>query len=504
MRSTRQPPHSAHDRPTRDDDHDRAADAWRDPDPPRDTGGRPGRGRAQAGACDPTAPTDHADAARNGRAGDPVWSRRADGPDAGRPDPAAPAFRGSGPRATAYRHDRQGTPGHDAHRADGLHDAGSSGDGSRADGPRAASSRGSAVRATRGDPVLVAAPHPDAVQADPLHADAVLGHGVLGAGWIDGDLAALDVAIHPAAVLRTGPGVATGPGAVMAAALADLGRYRTLAYFAENTLASTTTPADICPRALAAMDMDQPPADGAILSLRGSLTGRLSPGSGDGAARDIRERVMADLWCGHGQVLDGWILRDSGGALAQARGPHPADWARARLRAAGGPDRMPPPLTPDTDPDGPYVARSPRSRRCERGETLADRLRRIMDGDLATLDRGSDPACAHVLPGGVTGLGAAPARAFWAGLRAALPSAAFRIEHRHGAARPFEAPQAAVRWSLYGRHDGPGRFGAPTGCFLHVAGMTQVEFGPRGVRRDWTVIDDCAVWTQIVMATGQA
>lgn len=334
-----------------------------------------------------------------------------------------------------------------------------------------------------------------------------LGHTTLGAGWVNGDVAALDHAIHPAACLRTGPAVAQGPGAIMATALADLGRIAHLAYFAENTLVSATGTDDLCPHALAAMGIDTLPRDAVMLSLRGSLTGRgasapRDPGTGPGpVGPDIRQRAMADLWCAGGAVLDGWILHDSG-ALAQAGGQHPADWARARMRAAGGPDRLPPPLTPDTDPDGPYVARSPRSQRSDWADALTDRLRRIMDGDLATLDRGSDPACAHALPGGVTGLGPAPAVTFWAGLRAALPSAAFRIEHRHGAAPPHEAPQAAVRWSLYGRHDGPGRFGPPTGCFLHVAGMTQAEFGPRGVRREWTVIDDCAVWTQIVIATG--
>jgi len=404
----------------------------------------------------------------------PVADDRGD--DGAWPEPAAPAFRHSRQRGTG------------------------SGTGPRPSPADAAwPSRRDDARAQPAPRKTGHAPHTED-RASPSDTDLHdhLGHDVLGAGWVNGDLSTLDRAIHPAACLRTGPAVAQGPGAIMAAALADLGSVTHMAYFAENTLASATGDDDLCPDALSAMGIDAAPTGAVMLSLRGSLTGRTHA-----SAQDIRQRVMADLWCAAGGVLDGWILRDSG-ALSQAGGQHPADWARARLNAAGGPDRLPPPLTPDTDPDGPYVARSPRSRRCDWGDALTDRLRRIMDGDLATLDRGSDPACAHALPGGVTGLGSAPARTFWAGLRAALPSAAFRIEHRHGAARPFEAPQAAVRWSLYGRHDGPGRFGPPTGCFLHVAGMTQAEFGPRGVRREWTVIDDCAVWTQIVMATGQA
>ncbi|WP_447248403.1 hypothetical protein [Meridianimarinicoccus sp. RP-17] len=360
--------------------------------------------------------------------------------------------------------------------------------------------------APRHDP----APRPDAApptfrrggspRPEPATAPETIAHDVLGAGWVDGRLSALERAVHPAAWLRAGLAVAAGPGAAMAAALADLGQIGNAAYFAEATLTSATRPDDLCAHALAAMDAGAAAGHGSILSLRGSLTGQMAPQPGTPPAEPVRLRMMADMWCAGGQVLDGWVLRDTA-AEARAAGLHPADWARARLRAAGAADRLPPPLTPDTDPDGPYVARSPGGGPNEWGDRLADRLRRIMDGDLAALDRGSDPACDHTLPGAVTGLGSAPARMFWAGLRAALPGAAFRVEHRHGTARPGEAPQAAVRWSLYGRHDGPGRFGPPTGCFLHVLGMTQAEFGPSGVRREWTLIDDCAVWTQIALAS---
>ena len=39
---------------------------------------------------------------------------------------------------------------------------------------------------------------------------------------------------------------------------------------------------------------------------------------------------------------------------------------------------------------------------------------------------------------------------------------------------------------------------------LKAAGLTQAEIGPRGLRREWTLVDDTAVWTQILLATGAA
>ncbi len=48
-------------------------------------------------------------------------------------------------------------------------------------------------------------------------------------------------------------------------------------------------------------------------------------------------------------------------------------------------------------------------------------------------------------------------------------------------------PRAAVRWSLTGCHDGWGMLGRPTGAPVHVMGITHAEFGPWGLRREFTI-----------------
>ncbi len=71
---------------------------------------------------------------------------------------------------------------------------------------------------------------------------------------------------------------------------------------------------------------------------------------------------------------------------------------------------------------------------------------------------------------------------------------------------------AAVRWSLHGKHAGWGRFGKPTGAEIYVMGISHAEFGPfagngtRGdptIRREYTLIDETAIWKQILLKTGQ-
>jgi len=63
-------------------------------------------------------------------------------------------------------------------------------------------------------------------------------------------------------------------------------------------------------------------------------------------------------------------------------------------------------------------------------------------------------------------------------------------------------PRAAVRWSLWGKHAGWGAFGAPSGAPVHVMGITHAEWGPWGLRREFTLIDETAVWKQILLHKG--
>ena len=63
-------------------------------------------------------------------------------------------------------------------------------------------------------------------------------------------------------------------------------------------------------------------------------------------------------------------------------------------------------------------------------------------------------------------------------------------------------PRAAVRWTLKGKHDGLGLFGKPSGAELYLMGISHAEFGPWGLRREYVVFDETAIWKQIILKTG--
>ena len=221
--------------------------------------------------------------------------------------------------------------------------------------------------------------------------------------------------------------------------------------------------------------------------------------AGDGAfgpatGRRVTWRAIADCWAAEGQIADEWLIRDNG-ALVRQLGHHPRDWAAAEIAAGRGGA----PFTPETDVTGPYTGRGTED---ETGERYADLLTRLMDAEFSVIPEEWDRACHLCYPGGVEAHGHAAADSFWLGLRAAFPSADFTIHHQIGREDPMMPPRAAIRWSLDGLHIGWGAFGAPTGAEVHVMGIAHAEFGPWGLRREWVLFDETAVWKQILMAAG--
>ena len=53
-----------------------------------------------------------------------------------------------------------------------------------------------------------------------------------------------------------------------------------------------------------------------------------------------------------------------------------------------------------------------------------------------------------------------------------------------------------------------GPFGPPTGAYVHVMGMAHAEFGALVtgqplIRREYALIDETAIWKQILLHTGE-
>ncbi|WP_425072873.1 ester cyclase [Sagittula sp. S175] len=287
--------------------------------------------------------------------------------------------------------------------------------------------------------------------------------------------AALPSYYHPAIIHRDARGVAQGPGAVLAAGLPDMAAVPDRRLLGEEVI---WTGSD---------------RRGFLGSHRMVVVGRHSGESawGSPTGKALRYRVMADRFAKANQISDEWQVVDTAAILSQI-GQDVQGFARARLEDPGSEE---PVFCPEVDVPGPYTGKGNDSTWGLAFELL---LERLMAGQLSVVPEQYDRACHLNYPGGAECHGWAAAERFWLGLRQALPGAQFVVHHRIGLEEPMLPPRAALRWSLTGRHEGWGLFGRPTGAHVHIMGISHAEFGPEGLRREWTLFDAVAVWMQIL------
>jgi hypothetical protein len=300
--------------------------------------------------------------------------------------------------------------------------------------------------------------------------------------WEDRNIATLHHYYTPTMPVRSPASIVIGNKNVIAATMATLAEFPDRTLLGEDVIWSGD-------------------ADNGFLSshrLLSTATHTRDGMYGKATGKKLVYRIIADCAAKDDKIYDEWLIRDQG-AIVRQMGWDPKAFAADLIAREGGPDTCVKPFTPAMDVDGGYHGRGNDH---PVGQRYKDILTRIMAADMAVIPTAYDRACHLELPGGITAHGTAAADHFWLGLRSAFPSAKFEIHHVIGRTDADFSPRAAVRWSLTGRHDGWGAFGTPTGADVHVMGISHAEFGPWGLRREYVLIDETAIWKQILLKTG--
>jgi len=300
--------------------------------------------------------------------------------------------------------------------------------------------------------------------------------------WEDRGIGTLHDYYAPDIPVRSPASVVKGNQGVIAATMATLAEFPDRTLFGEDVIWSGT------------------PEDGMLSShrLHSTATHAHDGVYGKATGKTLSYRIIADCHAINNQINDEWLIRDQG-AIVRQLGWDPKDYATDLINREGGPENCVKPFTPEIDIDGPYKGTGNDN---EWGQKYADILTRIMNAEFSVIPQEYDRAVNLEHPGGVSALSHGGADKFWMGLRASFPNAQFKIEHQIGRDDPMMPPRAALRWSLWGKHDGWGSFGTPTGAQVYVMGASHVEFGPWGLRREYTLFDETAIWKQILLATG--
>jgi predicted ester cyclase len=224
------------------------------------------------------------------------------------------------------------------------------------------------------------------------------------------------------------------------------------------------------------------------------------PGAfGPPSARAIFVRTIADCVCIDNRIVHEWLVRDQA-AIARQIGRHERELAAAWLAERGG--WVKPPMPPAPEPYRSFVDPHPLAQRYAQVLT-AQWLERSEAAERALQGLAAAEVIA-ALPGGEAAVGIAALRRFWCGFAGALRAQSVQVEHLVRNARAGRADAIAMRWRVQARHEGAGRYGEPTGAPVEVLGISHAELDGGRVVREWHLIDDVALWMQVLAATAAA
>lgn len=234
--------------------------------------------------------------------------------------------------------------------------------------------------------------------------------------------------------------------------------------------------------------------DGGFLSSHRIFSPMTHAGSGVFGAptgKPVFARTIADCVCKDNRIVHEWLVRDQA-AIARQIGIGERELARRWLAERGVWTR---PVTPAVPPGyRSAIDRHPLA------ATYAQAYRRLWAGDLSALSHSHDGNAILCGPGASVQVGAGAVAAFWQERLAALGGARFEVEHLVANERPGRATSIAMRWRVHAEHRGAGLYGPATGRPVELLAISHADVEGGCVIREWVLIDEVAVWMQILSA----
>ena len=216
---------------------------------------------------------------------------------------------------------------------------------------------------------------------------------------------------------------------------------------------------------------------------------------GKATGRTVHARTIADCVCRGNRIVHEWLVRDHA-AIALQIGTTPQALAQRWLNERGGWNK--PPAGPA--PAG-YRSHISSDRIAQRYASALQDFAQGKAGAVALYDE----AAQQIGPGERTHYGQAEIGGFWRSVFAALKVSSFTVEHlveQRDMERSGRPDRLAMRFRAQTVHVASGpdatRYGAPTGRPVEVLGIVHAEFVRGRVIREWVLIDDVAIWMQVL------
>ena len=242
--------------------------------------------------------------------------------------------------------------------------------------------------------------------------------------------------------------------------------------------------------------------DGGFLSSHRIISPMTHSGDGNfgkATGRKIHARTIADCVCKDNRIVHEWLVRDHA-AIALQIGSTPQALAQDWLNQRGGWNKP----VAGSAPAGYVSSISIDASAQNYAQTISD----FAHGKTSTMSI-YDEAVQQISPGEVCSYGRVEVEAFWTGLFAALPVKSFEIEHlafQSDIPSTGRPDRVALRFRAKTSHsashsphkESASRYGKHSDKQVEILGIVHAEFYHGRVIREWVLIDDVAIWMQIL------
>lgn len=215
---------------------------------------------------------------------------------------------------------------------------------------------------------------------------------------------------------------------------------------------------------------------------------------GSASGKRIHVRTIADCVCQNNRIIHEWLVRDQS-AIALQIGVAPKVLALRWLAENGG-------WSKTVAPEVPHGYTSHISSDPIASEYAAALTAFAANSqDVAHICRIYDEAVHHLGPGATTRYGHAEVGQYWRTLFDSFHTQNFSIEHLAMQRGGGRADRLSVRWRANTKHTGgspDAQFGLPTGNAVEILGINHVEFWQGRVLREWVLVDEIALWMQVL------
>ncbi len=216
---------------------------------------------------------------------------------------------------------------------------------------------------------------------------------------------------------------------------------------------------------------------------------------GTASGKKIHARTIADCVCKDNRIVHEWLVRDHA-AIAIAIGTTPKELATRWLFARGG-WRKPLAGEPPTGYRS-HVSSEPLAARY----AATIQLLAANNDDTANSASIYDEAVHQIAPGETHHYGRAELLTFWHSLFAAFTVTQFTVEHLAESTSSARGLRVALRWRASCIHTASGEqgqaFGEATHRVVEIMGINHVEIADGLVLREWVLIDEVALWMQVL------